>query len=58
MLRGPLYGALADFDQFKLVTIDPIAGTVMWPNGADFDPETLYHWPNYREQLFTRARSW
>ncbi|OGQ93099.1 MAG: hypothetical protein A2284_12465 [Deltaproteobacteria bacterium RIFOXYA12_FULL_61_11] len=52
------YGALADFDQFKQVAFDPFAGIVTWPYGADFNPETLYHWPTYRNHLFAGVQTW
>ena len=58
VLRGPLYGALADAAMFGKVALDPVAGTLTWPNGADFDPETLYHWSRYEEHLRERAESW
>ncbi|MCA9997579.1 MAG: DUF2442 domain-containing protein, partial [Anaerolineales bacterium] len=41
VLYGEMWGALRDTGFFKQVTIDPIARTLSWPNGADFDPETL-----------------
>jgi hypothetical protein len=33
---------LRDPDYFAKVRVDPEAATVVWPNGADLAPETLY----------------
>ena len=43
-----MWGPLRDLAQFNQVSIDPIARTLAWPNGADFDPETLRNWPQSR----------
>jgi len=29
---------------FRQVRLDPEVHTVVWPNGADFDPATLHDW--------------
>lgn len=58
VLYGELLGPLRDPETFNQVTIDLIAHTLSWPNGADFDPETLRNWPDYREELAKRAQSW
>ena len=39
--RG-VFEPLRDPDYFAQVTVDPEAGTVTWPNGADMAPEPLY----------------
>ena len=39
--RGVL-APLADPVHFALVRVDPEAGTVAWPNGADLDPVVLH----------------
>jgi hypothetical protein len=39
--RGVL-GALRDPALFAQVQVDPDAGTIVWPNGADLDPDVLY----------------
>lgn len=42
-LSGEIYEAVrADYDVFRQVSVDPDAGTIVWPNGADISPRTLY----------------
>ena len=42
LLEGPVFEPLRDPKYFARVKLDPVAGTVVWPNGADIAPETLY----------------
>jgi hypothetical protein len=51
MLVGEMYGPLEDEKMFYQVEIDPEVHTLVWPNGADFDPETLHNWPEYVENM-------
>ncbi len=45
-LTGPIFEPLRSPQYFALVSIDEVAGTVVWPNGADFAPEALYEHPD------------
>jgi hypothetical protein len=36
------FAELLDRDLFARAFVDPDAGTVAWPNGADWDPLVLY----------------
>lgn len=58
ILAGELYRPLLDLQMFNRVSIDPEVKTLVWPNGADFDPATLHDWPYYQETFATRAREW
>ena len=58
VLAGPMYGALRDEEIFRQVEIDQEAHTLVWPNGADFDPETLHDWPKYEEKMKRMAARW
>ena len=49
LLDRPLYAALRDKAVFAQAKLDTEVGTLVWPNGADFDPDTLYHWPTTRD---------
>ncbi len=56
VLRGELLGPLRDLDLFNRVKVDPEAQTIVWPNGADFDPATLHDWDLYESEIKTRAQ--
>ncbi|HEY0548653.1 MAG TPA: DUF2442 domain-containing protein [Verrucomicrobiae bacterium] len=58
VLAGELYGPLRELSVFNQVRIDPEVHTLVWPNGADFDPATLHDWPQQAEALAARARVW
>lgn len=58
VLSGEIYRPLRDLAVFNKVTIDREAHTLVWPNGADFDPLTLHDWPHYAQALAERARGW
>ena len=45
LLEGPVFEPLRDPKYFARVVVDPVCGTVVWPNGADFAPEALYALP-------------
>jgi hypothetical protein len=58
VLHGPMFGPLQDLTTFNEVVLDVEAGTLVWPNGADFDPVTLHDWPSVRDELASRAQVW
>jgi hypothetical protein len=40
-LDGEVFEPLREDAYFKLVRLDPVLRTIVWPNGADFAPEFL-----------------
>lgn len=40
--RGGVFQPLEDIEFFKQVAVDPVAGTLVWPNDVDFCPDGLY----------------
>jgi len=58
VLEGALYAPLQDEVMFNQVEIDPEVHTLVWPNGADFDPATLHDWPKYAEEMKQMAKRW
>jgi hypothetical protein len=40
-LWGPVFEPLRNPDVFRQVTVDRELGTIVWPNGADLDPDVL-----------------
>ena len=58
VLAGELYGPLRDPAVFLQARLDPEAGTLIWPNGADFDPAVLHDWPEVSGELALRAAAW
>lgn len=52
------YGPLRDLELFNQARIDTDAHTLVWPNGADFDPATLHDWPEYEGDFRELARRW
>jgi hypothetical protein len=58
VLRGELYSPLRDPRVFDGVQLDPEAHTLVWPNGADFDPAMLHDWPEVGPKLRALAETW
>ena len=58
VLEGEVFAPLQDLDVFNAVELDSAFGTVQWPNGADFDPETLHDRPKNEQELVAMARRW
>jgi len=58
VLEGEIYGPLRDPAIFATVTIDPEVHTLVWPNGADFDPAVLHDWPNHEPAMRELAKRW
>jgi len=58
VLAGEMYGPLRNLELFNQVRIDPEVETLVWPNGADFDPATLHEWPANEQAFRELARRW
>ena len=58
VLAGELFGPLRDLAVFDRVRVDPEVHTLVWPNGADFDPATLHDWPAHEATFRALAQSW
>ena len=58
VLGGELYRPLRDLALFNQVRVDPEVHTLVWPNGADFDPATLHDWPIHAPAFAARVRQW
>ncbi len=50
-LWGPVFEPLRDARLFREVRVDNELGTIVWPNGADMDPDVLHgdHAPTRRD---------
>ena len=58
VLGGELFRPLRELSLFNQVRVDPEVHTLVWPNGADFDPATLHDWPKHFEALKARTKQW
>ena len=53
LLTGPMFIGLRNPEEFRRVVLNPVTGTIEWPNGADLAPEALRALPD--ESLRRRA---
>jgi hypothetical protein len=58
VLKGDVYGPLSESTVFDQVQIDREVHTLVWPNGADFDPAILHNWPESSAALKNLAKKW
>ena len=58
VLKGELYGPLQESTVFDQVRIDPEVHTLVWPNGADFDPAILHNWSESSPALKALTEKW
>jgi hypothetical protein len=58
VLAGDLFGPLRDLALFEQAQLDREVHTLVWPNGADFDPATLYDWSTMGPVLEAKAKTW
>ena len=57
VLYGEVFGPLRDMAFFRQVELDPETKTLVWPNGADFDPYVLHEWPHVVDELTRRLQA-
>lgn len=57
VLHGEMYAPLRELDYFNQVRLDLETKTLVWPNGADFDPYVLHEWPRVGGQLSCRLQA-
>ena len=59
-LRGKVFEPLRNnLEMFRAVKVDERMGTIVWENGADIDPDVLYHnlkpaWAEEKELELTK----
>ena len=59
-LRGKIFESLRNNSrEFRAVKVDKEMGTIVWENGADIDPDVLYHglkpaWAEEKELELTK----
>ena len=58
VLYGEIYSPLRDKNLFNKVKLDEEVATIVWPNGADFEPSILHDWDKYKDELITRTSNW
>ncbi|MBK7157402.1 MAG: DUF2442 domain-containing protein [Ignavibacteria bacterium] len=58
ILSGEMFSPLKDQKLFNQVSIDPEVNTIVWPNGADFDPAILHDWDEFKDELIKRSSKW
>ncbi len=58
IFKGELYGPLRDLHLFEQVMLDAEVHTLVWPNGADFDPATLHNWPSQTGEVESAWEHW
>jgi hypothetical protein len=58
ILAGELFRPLRNLELFNQVRIDREVETLVWPNGADFDPATLHDWPVHEQAFRELALRW
>ncbi len=51
VLFGKMYSPLRDLEMFEQVRLDPEVHTLVWPNGADFNPAMLHDWNSNSEEI-------
>ena len=42
LLSGPVFEPLREREMFDRVAVDELGDTIVWPNGADLDPDVIY----------------
>ena len=58
ILDGRMYRPLRDLEFFNKGFVSDGIATLTWPNGADFNPDHLYNWPDYEDIYLNRVSEW
>ncbi len=51
LLNGPIFDELAADGEFQKLYVDPELRTIVWPNGADLDPDVVRSLPSVANPL-------